>query len=153
VYILGIATAVVIMLICTFALQGFTFTTASSSLYQQSSEDAYGAEINSAILKIGSLSASISQTNKDLTKLRIGVSEAVKQMQEASLQSNEIRSQIYSISDVPEKYKDSHTQLLLSMDAMQKSVESSLASLEHLEAAEISHGQLTLWLLNAPEST
>lgn len=68
------------------------------------------------------------------------------------MQSEQIRSEIYSISDVPDKYRTSHAQLLLSVDAMQKSIDSLLTSLKYLHEAGISYGHQTLWLLNAPDS-
>lgn len=165
-YVLAILAVTALTLILAFVWHGFGSTNALGSSYvlgntdanvggsyqQTTSEDAYRSKVNSAIIKIGDLSTSVSQTSRDLIEGRIKVAEAAEQIQETTLQSKQIYTEIQSISGVPDRYLEPHEQLLLSMDAMQKSIDLLQASLERLDGAGISYGHQTLWLLNSPDS-
>lgn len=165
-YVLVIPVVTALTLILAFVWNGFGYTNASEILYvfgntdssvnvsyqQTTPEHAYRSKVNSAIIKIGDLSTSVSQTSRDLIEGRIKVAEAAEQIEEAGLQSKQIYSEIQSISGVPDRYLEPLKQLLLSMDAMQKSIDLLQVSLERLDGAGISYGHQTLWLLNSPDS-
>ena len=115
----------------------------------------YVSRIDSAIQGIGNISKSIHQISQNLTDVKSNVHTALVSLGRAGLQGNQIRTEIYSISnsDIPSQYSTAHTYLLQSIDSMQKSIELLHTSFTDINNLGISHGQLALWLLNAPNMT
>ncbi len=118
-------------------------------------KNGYVSGIDSAIQGIGNISKSIHQISQNLIDVKSNVHTALISLERARLQGNQVRTEIYSISnsDIPSRYANAHPYLLQSVDFMKKSIGSLYTSFTDINNLGISHDQLALWLLNSPKMT